>query len=184
MKCQVGRSPGSVALQGKLLAGTCRVTGGTRGMLRVEAMVDWCAPGVRAGCRGIRSGVGANAGPGTGITCNHTARRNGGAKSWPYRPESQGGRFVSEVLRVCARFAATCVHRPLVRSGLLIPPGAFHGSRSFLIPVLAFVRSWCVCQQYAFAGLSTSLALLRFPPDCSSGPVAFTACKASSISLA
>jgi hypothetical protein len=92
MQCQVGRSPGSVALQGQLSARTCRATGGTRGILRVEAMVDWCAPGVRVGCRGIRSGVGANASPGTGISCNRRARCRGGAKSWPYRPESQGGR--------------------------------------------------------------------------------------------
>jgi hypothetical protein len=85
-------SGSSVALQGQLSARTCRATGGTRGMLRAWAMVDWCAPGGRVGCRGISSGVGANASPGTGISCNRRARCRGGAKSWPYRPESQGGR--------------------------------------------------------------------------------------------
>ena len=94
------------------------------------------------------------------------------------------GRVLNEELRVCARFAATGAHRPLVRSGSLMPPGSFHGSRSLPFPVLACLRSSCVRQQYAFAGPSTCLGVLRFPPDCGSGPVGLPACKASSISLA
>jgi hypothetical protein len=91
------------------------------------------------------------------------------------------GRVLNEELRVCARFAATGAHRPLVRSGALMPPGSFHGSRSFPFPVLAFLCSSCVCQQYAFAGLSPCLGVLRFPPDCGSGPVGLPALWASGL---
>ena len=151
------------------------------------------------------SGGDANANLNTCIACNRMVRCRGGAKSWPYRPKgllgwgpgiasraggagltgrNRRGRVLNEELRVCARFAATGAHRPLVRSGSLMPPGSFHGSRSLPFPILACLRSSCVCQRYVFAGPSTCLGVLRFPPDCGSGPVGLPACKASSISLA
>ena len=84
------RPRGVVALQGQLLAGPRRVMGGTRGVLRGGAMVDFWLPRVRVVCRCVRSGVDPHANPGTSIEGNRTARGRGEAKSWPYRPQSQG----------------------------------------------------------------------------------------------
>ena len=91
MKCQVRRTQCPVALQGQLLAGPCRVMGGPRGELRGGAMVDLLVPGSPVGCRGPGSGNDANANPDTTITCNRTARSQGEAKSWPYRPKGRTG---------------------------------------------------------------------------------------------
>ena len=50
-------------------------------------MVHLWLPRVRAGCRCARSGVDANADPGTSIAGNRMARWGGDAKSWPDRPK-------------------------------------------------------------------------------------------------
>jgi hypothetical protein len=85
-------------------------------------------PQVRVSGRWVRSGVDAHANPGTSITGNRTARWGGEAKSWPdrpkgtigpesrdcipgwwswpYRPQSQSGRWGS---RVCMHYALTDV---------------------------------------------------------------------------
>jgi hypothetical protein len=257
MKCQVGRSPGSVALQGQLLARTRRVLGGTRVRVRcvggrairvgrarggrAPAPASRDAPmststqalraptwrvagaGLRAGLTGrnrrgaccerggfgFRACFGGDCCPpchvlvvkprptsthasrvtawcvaGAGLRAGLTGRK--GLSGWgPGIASRAGGAgltgrnrrgcVLNEVLRVCGRFAATCAHRPLLRSGSLMPPGAFHGSRSLPFPILACLRSSCVCQQYVFAGPSTCFALLRFPPDCGSGPVGLPA---------
>ena len=91
MQCQVRRSPSSVALQGQLLAGSCRVKVGTRVILRVGVMVGLCVPGVCVGCRGVESGVGVKAFVAAGMECDRMARCRGKAKSWPDRPQGSRG---------------------------------------------------------------------------------------------
>ena len=91
MKCQVMRRRVVFALQGQLSAGPCRVRGGARGALRGGAMVDLWLPRVRVVCRCVRSGVDADANPGTSITGDRTARLRGEAKSWPDRPKGTIG---------------------------------------------------------------------------------------------
>jgi hypothetical protein len=122
-----------------------------------------CAGG-GVGCRGIRSGVGANASPGTGITCNHTAGCRGGAKSWPYRPRGlpgwcpgiasrAGGAGLTgrnrKGARVCRRtfhvmrVSASNVTTRRVAANLVFGALCVSGLRA--IPVLVHSRRCCVC---------------------------------------
>jgi hypothetical protein len=56
--------PSLVALQGQFLVRNRRERGGTREMLRGGGWSVWVCREVRVGGRGVRGGVGANAGPG------------------------------------------------------------------------------------------------------------------------
>jgi hypothetical protein len=107
--------PSLVALQGQFLVRNRRERGGTREMLRGGDGRFGFAARCGVGGRGVRGGVGANAGPGnvdrvqpvgalqmlelrTGLTGRKG--RPGRARdcipgwwTWPYRPESQGLRW-------------------------------------------------------------------------------------------
>ena len=166
----IGVRRGCVLVVGAYVPASVRMRARARGSRATAGRV--AGVGLRAGLTG-RKGL---SGWGPGIS----SRADGAG----HTGRNRRGRVLNEVLRVCALFAATCAHRPLVRSGLLMPRGSFHGSRSLRFPILACLCSSCVCQQYAFAGLSPCSGVLRFPPDCGSGPAGLPACKASSISLA
>jgi hypothetical protein len=129
MKCQVTRRRVVVALQGQLSAGSRRVSGGTHGVLRGGAIVDLWVRRARFGCRGLRPGIDANANPDTSITCKQTPRCRGAAKSWPYRPQSQGG------VGVFSRLHPSRVDHPRMRRHIRVSgpcaipvPGRFRSS--------------------------------------------------------
>ena len=173
MKCQVTRPPSAVALQGQFLARYRREMGGTRGVLRVGAMVDLCLPRVRV-CRRVGSGVDANSNPGTWIACNQTARCNRGAKTWPYRPKGTAG----PVSRDCIPGWWTWPYRPDSQTSVRRRAGDVNP------PVTARHRaaSAAANAHEGVTGRLTSTACHR--TSFKKHPVAFPACKASSISLA
>ena len=162
MKCQVMRPRVVFALQGQLLAGPCRVRGGARGALRGAAGRGDGGFVVAAGacCLPLRTFRRRSA-----CEPEHVDRlqSNGALEGRGYELALQaviakGGLGASRV----------CTHQALTNFG---GDGAF----AFLA---ARFRSSHASGPWAFA------ALPRLRSSCTCGPAAFSACKASSISLA